>query len=446
MEQEIDQELYEEEEGIRFSEFLSVLFGRKLLLLIVAVSTFLVASGAIFLMNGLTSTYEGLYNYYVASLADGAYIDGSRFDVRDLVTLNKLEKYKSENPELSKLNMEKVYYNGVIQSLRYEVFYKKNENKLNEEDDDYVVDKSGFYIVLTKRALSLTQAQTLTKAIANEANIISQQIVEEADYTQYLKLYTTSRIYENQIAYLEAQLDLISSKYDNLIRNYGDVVLSNGSRISDVNLQMLEHFQNVSFSSLRSELASNGYVKDYTDYDIQIKKEIEALEREKNVDILKKQELINQRDALLSAAGSLYSVELAAYNEEIIDLSNRIFDIDEEISLLQLKLDNMHREDTDPDYAADLAGFNERLTDHFNSLKQMTEEYSNIEKEAVKKYSIVYFDKNSIVESKNGIKILMFLAIAAGASVVVGLVVNLCVDGKKLTKKYRDEMAKNTNQ
>ena len=434
-----EQDFYEEEQGITFGEVMGVLFGRKVLLLIVTLSVFIVACAGILLYNARKSTYEGLYDYYVVGLSEGVYVDESRFDVRDLITLDKLNQYKSENEELANVDMDVIYNKSVIKSLRYETIYRKNEAKMNDSDNDYVVDKKGFKIVLKKRYLSLAEAQALTRAIANEANVITEKKIENADYTQYLSLYDQSIIYDNQIIYLEGQYNLIASKYLTLIENYGDVLLENGKKLSDVRLLLQEYFQNVSFDALRVEMSLNGYVKDYTIYEIQIQKQIDSLIRERDVDAKKKDELINQRDALLTAAGSLYSVELSAYNEEIIKLSNRIFDIDEEVDLLTQKLNNKNREDNDEVYKQELETFKENLTKHYNELVRLTEEYTEIEEEVVKRYAIVYFDSNNIVDVKDGINKKMFLAIAAVGSFFAGIIVNLCVDGKKLTKKYREE-------
>lgn len=447
MEQNKKEQLYyeeyeEKESGISLIDVLGVMFGRKLLLLIVTLSLFLASTIVILVYNQRKSTYEGMYSYYVLGLSDGKYIDGSRFDVRDLVTLEKLNEYKEEHEELKNLDMELVYNKGVIESLKYETVYKKNEAKKNNTDDEYVIDKEGYKIVLKKRYLSLVEAQVLTKAIAEEANIISQELVDKADYTQHLKLFKLSNVYENQVNYLEEQYKLLNEKYTDLIEQYGDITLNDNQKLSDVRLSLQEYFQNISFDSLRNELNYNGYVKDYTDYEVQIEKQIEELTREKAVSTKKKDELINQRDAMLAiaATGQLQTLELSQYNEEIIKLSNRIYDIDEEIDLLNLKLANKTKETTDEDYKAALNSFKQKLQNHYEKLLEATEEYTKNEQEVVKKYSLVYYDSNKIVEEVSAISLVKFLIIALVASFAVAIIVNLCIDGKKLTKKYRLEL------
>ena len=314
---------------------------------------------------------------------------------------------------------------------------------MNEEDDEFVVDKTGYRIVLKKSKFSYLQAQVLTKAIAEEANVISKQIVENADYTQYLALFDQSIIYDHQIEYLQRQYNLIYGMYTNLISQYGDVVINSNQKLSDIQLNMQEYFQNISFDSLRKELIYNGYVKVYDDYLMLLDKQIDELKREEDVTKKKKNELISQRDALLDKAGTLYSIELSAYNDEIITLSNSIFDIEESISLLELQRDNKDRADSDLEYKNNILNFEEKLNNHYQKLTEMTNDYTTIEKSVVKKYSTIYYDSNSIIVKKNAINVILFIALSFVGSFVIAVIVNLCIDGKKLTKKYREEQTSN---
>ena len=273
------------------------------------------ASAALFVLNNSKATFEGTYNYNVSCFENGSYIDGSRFDVRDLVSLEKLEKYKSENPKLAKVNMEKAYYDGAIESIEQVITYRPNEKKVKDTDPDQVIDQSYFRIVLRKKALSFSQAQALTRAIANEANSVNKAIVENADNKLFLRLYDSADDFASQISYLESQYKLIIRKYDNLIANYGDLTLSDSSTLSGKLTEIKETFKdnelNVGgvFVNLNNELSANGYVKNYAVEKQTIENQKLVLQQEKKVNIDKKNELINQRDALLAAttAGTIYS-------------------------------------------------------------------------------------------------------------------------------------------
>lgn len=447
----VDQDEETSPAAVSFMDFLKVLFGRKILLLIVTASLFVFSSLAILLVNNRASTYVGSFNYSVSNFSQGSYLDGSRFDIRDFITLEKLNKYKSEHKELENLNMEKIHLGNGIVSLTYETTYQENKNKKSADDNDYILAYEGYEIILKKGFLSGTEARVLTEAIAREALSVANDIADKADYSQLLSFYEKTSIYDRQIDYLNQQYQFLYNKYDSLIKVYGDVTLQSGLKISDARVALKEYFNADSFtgaksddqsaylSLLKSELDYNGYVKDYENYSIQLEKQIDSLQREKNVADLKKQELISQRNTLLTASDSLNTVELTAYNEEIIKLSNRIIDIDEEIALVNLKLANKDREKTDADYASDLNLFKAKLQNCYTALTEMTASYQEIEKEVVKNNTVVYFKNNSVVEKQNAIKVYFFIPIALVGSFVVALIVNLCIDGKKLSAKYREK-------
>ena len=432
---------YEEEQGVSFFEFMGVLFGRKLLLLIVTASLFVASSLGIYLYNRGASTYEGTFTYSAKSLHEGKYIDGSNFDIRNLIKIDKLKEYQEDEDykdTLSKLNMERVYRSGIV-SLTHEITYLNNDT--NEENK--IVDKDFFKIVFSKKVLSFDQAQVLAEAIADEANDISCEIVDKADYSQQLKLYEDTVIFDKQVEYLDAQYRFLNEKYTNLIAEYGDVGLGNGLRVSDAQAKLKSYFGEDGFKHLKNELDVNGFVRNDESYKLDLEKKVEALKREKNVCENKRTALTDQINALLTgvSGGTVQSVEIEKYNEEIISLTNRICDIDEEIALLEIKINNIGREDEA--YLASLRTFEKKLDDYYKALKEETTSFSTNEKAIVEQYSDVYFESNRIVTEKSRLSMPLMLVVAFAGSFIVALIVNLCLDGKKLTAKYRNEQLQN---
>ena len=463
----VDQDEESNTSSVSFLDFLRVLFGRKILLLIVTASLFALSTLAILLVNNSLSTYVATFDYNTQNFSNGTYLDGSHFDIRDSITLAKLNQYKNEHNELKKLNMEKVLDGNGIVSLTREIRYEENKEKQSEEDSNYIKIDEGYKIVLKNAHFSGTEARVLVEAIANDALVVSKSIADNSNYAQFLTFYEKSAIYDRQIDYLDQQYRLLDSKYNNLLTIYGDTTLSNGQKVSDARIALKDYFQSEAFvtevkeekknndkeevvdkgqsillASLKSELDINGYVKDYDGYSMQLEKQVDSLTREKNVTDAKKQELVNQRDALLNASGNLNTIEIAAYNDAIIELSNKVIDLNDQITLINLKINNKGREDIDDDYAKDLKAFDTKLQKCYTSLKEMTEEYQEIEKEVVDNKTVTYFKSNSVVEKENALKIYLFIPLALVGSFVVALFVNLCVDGKKLSAKYREQEAK----
>ena len=443
MKQEKENKYFEadEEQGVSFFEFMSVIFGRKLLLLIVSVATFVASSVGVIFYHNSVSTYQAEFNYSSKGLAQGKYYDGSYFDIRDLVTVDKLNQYKAEHEELNKLDMKKIYRDG-IKSLTHDVKYVENVN-INTQDNtvERLIDEDSFKIVINKKYLSRTQAQVLVEAIANEAVVISRQISETADYGQYLKFYTATNAFDKKIEYIGAQLKLIDDKYDNLLKEYGDAIVSSGDRISDSKLRLDNYFgeEAIGVSELQSELNANGFVKNDPTYKSELENKKEALQREKAVCEQNITAFNNQIDTLLTGAsgGQINTVELEKYNEAIIELITKSNELNEKINVLTAKIANFGR--TDAEYVTKLADFEKKVEDAYNFLAAETTTYSNIEKEVVKKDTVVYFAKYNIVEQKSPISLIVLLVIAAVGSFVVGLLVNLIIDGKKLTLKYKRE-------
>ena len=192
----------------------------------------------------------------------------------------------------------------------------------------------------------------------------------------------------------------------------------------------------------RNELNQFGYVKDFENYESTLLSTKESLTLEKKYNSLLKDELIEQRKQLIQLAGSMYSVELTSYNEKIISLSTRILEIDKELELLEKKLNHISRvSDTDPSrdetYVLSLESFEQRLDQIYQKLTIETEQYTTLAKEVVNNNSFLYFDNNSVVVVENPISRVKYIVIAFFCSLLIGLIVNLCVDFKKLTREYR---------
>ena len=431
-----------EDEGITLSDLLQVLFGRKILLLIVTLSLFIISTLGILFYNSRKQTYSSIFEYNLSGFQNNEYLDGTRFDVRDLITLEKLNEYKESSSILSNLDMEKIYYKNAIMSFKYEELYVKNEQKINKDDVDYLLDKEGFRIVLKKRFFTEEQAQALVELIAKEPVKLTKEKIEKVNYTRDLLLYNQSKIYDLSINYLENQYYTLINNYSKLINEFGDLVISDSEKISDRSRMLQEYFQNYSFSSLRNELNQFGYVKDFENYESTLLSTKESLTLEKKYNSLLKDELIEQRKQLIQLAGSMYSVELTAYNEKIISLSARILEIDKELELLEKKLKHESRvSSTDPSrdetYVLSLESFEQRLDQIYQKLTTETEQYTALAKEVVNNNSFLYFDNNSVVVVENPISRVKYIVIAFFCSLLIGLIVNLCVDFKKLTREYR---------
>ena len=253
---------------ISFADVMVVLFGRIRLFIIVTLVTFICACAFILLQSKNKITYEGMHNYNVNCLKEGKYIDGSIFDIRETITLEKLEEYQSQYEELKVLDMKKIYDKGAIESYKFETIMREipGIDSTVGGKKEYEVDREGYRIVFKGKYLTREQAVVLAQAIANEPNVKINNIVDQTDYMSYLKLYEKSDIYEDKLEYLVKQLALIEDNYGNLINNYNDIYLKDGRKLSMVKLAVESHFKNYPLSVLGNKLRHKGYVYDYDGY------------------------------------------------------------------------------------------------------------------------------------------------------------------------------------
>lgn len=281
---------------ISFADVMVVLFGRIRLLIIVTLVTFICSCVFIFWYSKKTSTFEGMHNYNVTCLTEGKYIDGSTFDIRETITLEKLKEYQSQHEELKTLDMKKIYDSGAIESYRFETIMREIpgiDSSLGSKKE-YEVHKRGYRIVIKGQYLTYEQAVTLVKAIANEPNVKINNIINQTNYTSYLELYEKSNVYDDKLDYLMKQLALIEDNYSNLIDNYSDIYLKDGRRLSMVKLAVENHFKNYPLGVLVNKLVYKGYVYDYDEYMEQLVAMKEYYTREKTLSTNKRDDLVTQ--------------------------------------------------------------------------------------------------------------------------------------------------------
>ncbi len=422
----------ENENTITFTDLLRVIFNRTKLLLIVTLGLFILATIGIYFHNKLNSTYEGMFSYSIDCYENGYYYEGTKFEYRDLVSLESLNKYQKQYESLKGLDMAKLYDKGAIESIEWDTLYDKNVAKMNEEDNDYVVKYKGFKVTLKKHYFSLVQAKDLLQAIAKEPNVISNQLIDEKNYDYYIQLFDSSTIFENKITYLRLQLNLIDSRYDELLDNFGNITVKDGRELQEIKTITNKIFENYNLEQIETELNNRGYVLDYTTYYNTLIDNKTNLENKKHVDELKYDDLTQQRDTLLQNSGTLYSIEIESYNKELIRLTSEIRDFEEEIRLIEIKINNYENSKTDQDFIDNVQKFNSTLTSYKQQLVEATKELKRIESEVFESNSSVYYYYTTIVLTVNKINRVLWIAVAFIISLLIGICVNLVLDFNKI--------------
>ena len=234
-----------------------------------------------------------------------------------------------------------------------------------------------------------------------------------------------SKIYESQVEYLQNQLALLDGEYDDLIKENGDVVTEDGRRISEIKAELDLYFNNNTFDYLYSEITINGYVKDES-YLTQLTLEKESLTKQQNLCQEQIEALREERDNLITSAGSLQTLDLESYNSQIVLLTNKKIEIAKQIDEIQTKIDGIGQ---------DVSTFEATLQEYYNKLVEFTNEFCDTASYVVSSDASVRYTTGQIIAANGGMGRLSSTILCLLAGLVLGCCVNMIVDRKKF-KEY----------
>ena len=419
----------DEEQGITIGQLFAVIFGRKITFFSVWAGVFLVAF--LVLKFGIDSGNKYYYSdfYLIDSVeATEQYSDGQSINLHDIITLDNI-KVIAEDAGVSEKVAENVYYSDQFIVKRVEDTMVVNEEKVKSVS--YHIE------VPTKPFKNSTQARKFIQGVANLPNMKQASILTSQYNSQFLNMYNDAKTFELQLTYLMNQYELLDNLYTSLIATYGDVFLEDDLKLSNLKVELEEYFKNHSFETYQEQLANGGYVKGLSGEKTIYESKISALKKEKGLNEAKLNELIAQRDTLINTASSLQTVELSEYNSKIIELTLAIEDLNSGINECKHKLENLEKYETDTDLQQEIRAFESGLNEFKTKLVSFTSDYDKAANYVSKNYSITYFESTSIAKITGGMGTLKVLAYPLAAGLLLAMIVNLCIDGKKLTGKYK---------
>lgn len=418
-----------EEQGVTLGQIFSVIIYNKLRLLITTLICFvLICLVAVLGYNRNANTYTIKYNYDDGFLENGIYCNGTKFDLSDVYYY--LEPVKSSSTEYNNINIEKLQKNNDISII------KINETNSNDEiiDTYYEISAKAKYFD------SKEQATSFLTDIIKYGIVYSISLMDYSDLNVNLSSANEATTYELEIEYLQKQKELLVSSYNTLIDTYGDLAYEDESgkkvKLSTRIEQIMLYFENHKLSTMQYELEENGFVKNDNNqkYYSSLKYEL-TQEYESNG--LKLKQLKEQREDLITKAtegGSLQTLDLSTYNDQIISLTLRNVDIEKELEIIEKYLNNSSSSISD-----EQKQFDERLTSVYEKLISFTDEYIYYNDKCINEYKIVY-KTASKVEENGGFSIIIIALLGAIVGVCAGACVNLIVDRDrfKLKKENND--------
>ena len=447
-----------EEKGITLGQLCHVMFGinkqRKILLGIITGCLFIVlALGLKFVYNSSKEVYTADFNWKVVGLNEGKYVDGSRFDYLTLQTSEVLKEVKSSNNDFANIDVDSMVNNGKF-SIQYVEEMDKNQEK---------VLKTYYRIsTLQKYFKSSSQAREFISAVTCYPINKSISMLDKINYKSNLTSYDNSIIFDTQVNYLEAQYKFLTNTYDSLIATYGgNISLSSSNTLTQVKQDLTTYFTNYRLNDLKNDIANYGYVKSYGEYNEILISNLRSARLDYQDNLEEQNELIKQRDALLTKAGESGFNEqpsTASYDEKIANITSANKDLLASMRRILRKLarnviiypDQAALEAAFPQVKALFAnGFddiydgldaslsstefaNKMDTKYRDKLVDYTDTLKNVQKEVITNYSSTSFTTAGIVEASGGLSTPIILIGSVVLSLLCGMIVNLCLDSSHL--------------
>lgn len=428
---------FEREEGVSLLSIFKVIFGRKLLLLIVSITSavilFLVLQ---FGFNNLKQVYQASFSFSDPNMINGKYIDGAGFNYNSLITRENLQSIKDSNEKYKSINLDSLFENNGI-SISVEETYSLDELTL----------RSQIYTLKTNKKYysSAKQAREFIKDVIETSKRTNEEKVRNLFYDSNLDAYERATTLDSKLYYLKSQYNYIKNRYKLLKETYNDFVITSTNKSltsyeSDFNSAF--YLTEYSVDALNSSLINNVYVLDYdanvdlyqntyTTYKTMFDANERTIEQLSETLAL----IIDKIKINATEYVTKESFDLSAYEKQILDATLENVDYKTKILYYSNVLGLLEADDEGYHPRASQAESEEFLT-KLDAAKEKLEEYTDIfkkvESEVLTANNNVYYSYNNVIIVAGGLNLLYVIIISVALGFIIGCVVNLIVDFKKL--------------
>lgn len=439
---------FEREEGVSILDIIKVIFGRKILLLIVSLSATIVFLLAIlFGFNTIRQSYSASFSFSDPNMLEGKYVDGSGFNYNSLIDRKNVEEIKASNDLYKSINLDKMYEDNGI-SITVEETYSIDELTLKSR----LVSKIYTLKTSKKYYSSAKQARAFIKDIIETSTRTNTDKVNSFYYNSNLEAYDKTDILDLKLYYLKSQYNYILNRYKSLKEVYKDYVISSTNKsltAYENEFKSAFYLSDYSVDTLNSDLVNNVYVLDYDDNQETYENmyttyktlyEANQLKIDKLTETLTK--IIDSIKLNASEYVTKDSFDLSSYNTEIVNATLENIEYKDKITYYANVLGKLDTTDDNYRPRATQAESEEFLT-KLDAAKEMLEDYTDtfkdVERGVLTGNNHVYFSNSNVVVVSGGLNTILAIVISIVLGFGVGCVVNLIVDFKKLTGEDKKE-------
>lgn len=424
------------DEGISLLDIIKVALGRKLVLLITTLATMVLGTILIlFVYNKQKQVYYSTFSYSDPVLVEGNYVDGSIFNYQSIITEESLNSVKDSDSSFKSIDINEIFEKNGI-SIAVNTVYGNDGKEVLSQTYTITANKKFFS--------SNKQAKKFVAAVANAAVNKNIDLASKVGATANLDNFGSSNRFELKAQILVDQLELLDEKYEALIENYGDVVVSKtGKTLSayqeDIKLYSKEH----SIDALEYEVYDNIYLMPGIDETKTYSSLYTYYSGLYSYNEQKINSLQAKIDALIAAANNLQTLELQNYNALIAEYTIENIEYARNMKFIANALGMISS--TDPNYVAKAgaeanSAFKIKIDGYYDEIAELTAEYSEVVKDVISQSNNVYFNNTSVIKTTGGINAIIAVVLTAVVGFAAACVVNLCLDYKKLGNNTSNKM------
>lgn len=405
-------------DGLSLLDIIKLIWKRKILVGIITLIVLIISLMLIlFWYNPNNATYQADFELTFSGSDQDIYPTGKKFNYRDIVSLDRLNKIKQSNSKYSKINIDKLYDENNIRISRL-------------ASSDITKISNNYSIVIADSGIN--DEKVIKDFISDLLKDVTNEIIVDVNsisYTYNFSGIDNYSLYTDVLNFLIYQKDIIINAYENLILTYGESYSIDGTTLNAKLSTINNTIKNLSLDGLLSMAEQNRYVIDSQDvenYNSLIATRISSLLRikEKNDLIIDSYstlgslivyEDIQQRIAQNASIVLQLRNLLNSYNETNYSFTNEdILAPSLPSEEYKLSIESVYKE------------INDLVIDLENDVKAMGSDSL-----------ILNFESNSIVEKSGTINI--FIAIVAGLvlGLILGSVVVLIIDIPRLNKNNK---------
>ena len=179
-----------QDNGVTLGDILSAIFCKKLLMLIISLAIALVGTLSIKLIyDKPLEVYTAGFHLNAINLENGgSYIDGSKFDYRDIISLNNLNRAKLTDEKFNVVDTASLISNGYINIEKKDIY----DEEVKDTEKKTVLKESYFQITLKKKDIGGTElARDYVKALVG---LTISDNNTKTDTIHKLSIYKTNSI------------------------------------------------------------------------------------------------------------------------------------------------------------------------------------------------------------------------------------------------------------